>query len=71
MSTDPPPSPELSTPITRLAWAIERACRTPGRYLITLIIPDSPRAPLSAEISRVEPVQQLELEKKPPPEHAP
>ena len=65
---DPTPTPpsDVSPEALRIARAIDRICRAPGRYTITLIIPPHPRAPWSAEITRVEPLQQLELEKQPP-----
>jgi hypothetical protein len=64
-----PPDPsavllDISPRILSLARAIERACRVPGRYTISLEIPAHPRAGWSAQIARSEMLQLLELEKR-------
>jgi hypothetical protein len=55
---------DISPRILSLARAIERACRVPGRYTISLEIPAHPRADWSAQIARSEMLQLLELEKR-------
>jgi hypothetical protein len=65
--TTPPPPSDVSAAALRLARAIDRTCRLPGRYTITILIPPHPHTPWSAEITRVEPLQQLILKKKPKP----
>jgi hypothetical protein len=67
-----PHSPgDVSAEAMRLARAIDRTCRLPGRYTITIIIPPHLGTPWSAEITRVESLQQLILKKKSKPNRPP
>ncbi|MCI0394480.1 MAG: hypothetical protein L0332_29950 [Chloroflexi bacterium] len=64
-----PHSPAADLGISRRALAIarllDRHCRAPGRYTITIEIPAHARAPWSAEITRVEPIRRLQLTRPP------
>jgi hypothetical protein len=62
---------DISPRILSLARAIERACRVPGRYTISLEIPAHPRAGWNAQIARSEMLQLLDLDRRPREEGAP
>ncbi len=50
----------VSREAMRIARALDRHCRKPGRYSITLTIPASTRQSWKVEISWMEPLQRLE-----------
>ena len=51
---------DLSSEALRVARAIDRVCRHPGRYTITLTISAYPQQPWILEISRVELLRRIE-----------
>jgi hypothetical protein len=52
---------DLPPALVSLVRQIARDCAAPGRYTITLEVPDHKRRPRTAEISRVERIRILEI----------
>ena len=62
MINNPPPS-DISKQAWRIARALDRVCRLPGRYVVHITIPAHRRRPWLVEISRVDTLQQMEAKR--------
>lgn len=56
---------DVSPQALSIARAIDRACRLPGRYTITLHLPGHRQDPWEVEIARAEPLQRIAPGRKP------
>lgn len=54
---------DISKQAWRIARALDRICRAPGRYVIHITIPPHRRHPWQVEISRVDTLQQMEAKR--------
>lgn len=50
---------DVSPQALSIARAIDRACRVPGRYTITLLLPGRRQDAWEVEIARAEPLQRM------------
>ena len=54
---------DISKQARRIARALDRVCRLPGRYVVQITIPAHRRQPWQVEISRVDTLQQMEAKR--------
>ena len=54
---------DISKQAWRIARALDRVCRLPGRYVVQITIPAHRRQPWQVEISRVDRLQQMEAKR--------
>lgn len=57
----PPPPTDVSFRALAIGRAIDRLCRTPGTYAVTVVVPSHRRSPWQVIFYRAEVVQSLEL----------
>lgn len=60
----PPPPTDVSFRALAIGRAIDRLCRTPGTYAVTVVVPSHRRSPWQVKLFRVEGLQRLELERR-------
>ena len=63
-----PPSPKgvdlgVSPRALSIARVIDRLMKSPGQYMIRLVVPEHKRSPWLVEFHRLEPLQRLKLSK--------
>lgn len=57
----PPPPTDVSVRALAIGRAIDRLCRTPGTYAVTVVVPSHRRSTWQVKFYRVEVLQSLEL----------
>lgn len=57
----PPPPTDVSFRALAIGRAIDRLCRAPGTYAVTVVVPSHRRSPWQVKLYRVERLQTLEL----------
>jgi len=62
--TESAPQVSVSHRALTVARLIDRLCRAPGEYTITLTVPSHGRAPWEVQVSRVEGIRSMEIDRK-------
>lgn len=63
-TSESPMTGDISHRAHTVARLIDRFCRVPGVYTITLVIPSHSRAPWEVRVDRVERIRSMDIDRK-------